>query len=684
MDQRWTKIRELFRAALDVDVKQRAAFLMEQCPDEHDIRERVESMLKAYDNDDTFLESPVANIGQRFASKKGHEALVGTRVGPYQIRRVIAQGGMGVVFEALDTKLEKIVALKMMNPALMQDMSFKLRFEQEAKTLAKLEDPHFVRVHALVEENHNTFIVMEYIHGITLAEHIRAKGTLSHREVARIGLQLLTALSKAHKQNIIHRDLKPSNIMLTRSDDGKLLVKVLDFGIAKNIQSPNTVTRTMGTVGTLYYMSPEQIRALPNIDHRTDIYSTGVTLYEALNGTLPFDITKDEFTIRKQIVEGRLHSASTPKSKPSNAVEQVLAKALEIDPVQRFQSADHMRTFLLSAIREYVPQEESAQQPVTPSQPLIKKRRVSPFALTLLGLLLVVPIVLYAVTGSLPFLPQEPGSTEQPLVDNLTPPNTESVTPSFASDTNSTTTAPADSQINLQPLPAEIDTLSQNSVNEAATEEFSSSEDTPEIPEFVNTSPIEGSTTTDTASLDPPDSSFDSQYIEPILTSPLQMGSIALGTAPPSNLIIDNVDFGPITLEDLTLTAEPHRFVVENREFGRWECSIDIRANESIERYIRFDQTISIPIVAMLPDTTPVRNASILIDGSRTGFETPMTIKVSPGLRTIGAQLDGYTQEFVSIEGAEGCFQKINSSINFDNNINYTDKRVIVILSKNE
>ena len=682
MDQRWTKIRALFRAALDVDVKQRAAFLMDQCPEDQEIRERVASMLSAYDNDDTFLESPVANIGQRFASKKGHETLVGTRVGPYQIRRVIAQGGMGVVFEALDTKLEKIVALKMMNPALMQDASFKLRFEQEAKTLAKLEDPHFVRVHALVEENHNTFIVMEYIHGITLAEHIRAKGTLSHREVARIGLQLLTALSKAHKQNIIHRDLKPSNIMLTRSDDGKLLVKVLDFGIAKNIHSSNTATRTMGMVGTLYYMSPEQIRALPNIDHRTDIYSTGVTLYEALNGTLPFDITKDEFTIRKQIVEGRLHSASTPKSTPSNAVEKVLAKALEIDPVQRFQSADHMRTILLSAIREYVPQEESPQQPVTPSLPLIKKRRVSPFVLTLLGLLLVVPIILYAVTGSLPFIPQEPEVTEQPLVDNLSPLNPESVTPAFASDTNNTTTTPADSQINLEPLPAQLDTPSQNIVDDTTLEEFSSSEDTPEIPEIGNTLPIEDSSTTEITTLGPPDSSFESPAIE-VPSTPLPLGSITLKTAPPSNLIIDNVDFGPIVLEDLNLTAEMHRFVVENREYGAWECSIRIQANQSIERDILFDQTISIPVVAMSPDSTLIRNASISLDGARTGFTTPMTIKVSPGLRTIEAQLDGYTQEDVIIEGAEGCFQKINSRINFDNSINYVDKRVIVILSKN-
>ena len=302
MDERWTQIRTLFRAALDVEEARREAFLDQQgvAPD---IRDRVLSMLAAYNDDDTFLEKPVI---ERPAKKTGPQELIGQTVGPYLIRRMIAQGGMGVVFEAFDTKLEKIVALKMMNPALMQDFSFKQRFEQEARTLARLEDPHFVRVYALIEEQGKTFIVMEYVHGITLAEHIRTKGTLKPREVAGIGIQLLLALSKAHKQNIIHRDLKPSNIMLTRTDDGRSIVKVLDFGIAKNIQANNAQTRTRGTVGTLFYMSPEQVRALPDIDHRTDLYSVGVTLFEALNGSLPFDITRDEFAIRKQIVEGQL------------------------------------------------------------------------------------------------------------------------------------------------------------------------------------------------------------------------------------------------------------------------------------------------------------------------------------------------------------------------------------------
>ena len=681
---------------MDVDVKQREAFLMEQCPDDQDIRDRVSTMLRAYDSDDTFLESPLKNFGQRFATQHGHEALVGTQVGPYRIRRVIAQGGMGVVFEAFDTKLEKIVALKMMNPALMQDRSFKLRFEQEAKTLAKLEDPHFVRVHALMESNHNTFIVMEYINGITLAEHIRAKGKLTPREVARVGLQLLTALSKAHKQNIIHRDLKPSNIMLTRSDDGKLLVKVLDFGIAKNIKSSHAVTRTMGSVGTLYYMSPEQIRALPTIDHRTDIYSSGVTLYEALNGSLPLDITKDEFTIRKQIVEGRFHDASSPKRAPSNPVEQVLAKALQIAPTDRYQSADEMRAALLSAIRrEHVDSagqtapQSGASQPVTP-QPLPiapkKKKNIAPLALAAIGILVLAPIILYAMTGSLPFLQPASSGTDSTLTV-VSPPsvNPESNSSSIAFDTTDTDTPAlppefqhteqSDSLLLVSPsqdpllVDTTIDTGSQLQEDLPLAENANTIlEDATPIPETPDTS------------LSPVPTLQDSV----VRQAPVQFGTITLLVRPPGNLFVNNNDFGPIVVEPLNLPADTHRFVIQNREYGTWECSLPVPANQSVEKNILFDQPISIPVVTMLPDSTTIRNASILMDGAPTGYETPQTIRVFPGLHTFEAQLSGYTQEEVLIDGAEGCFQKINTRVNFDSGIDYRDKRVIVILSKDE
>ena len=664
---------------------------MEQCPDDEEVRNRVASMLHAYDSDDTFLESPLKNFGERYASSRSHESLVGTKVGPYLIRRVIAQGGMGVVFEALDTNLEKIVALKMMNPALMQDLTFKRRFEQEAKTLAKLEDPHFVRVYALIEENHNTFIVMEYINGYTLAEHIRGRGNFSPREVARVGLQLLTALSKAHKQNIIHRDLKPSNIMLTKSDDGRMLVKVLDFGIAKNVQGSNAITRTMGTVGTLYYMSPEQIRALPDIDHRTDVYSAGVTLYEALNGTLPFDITKDEFTIRKQIVEGGLSARLASKRLPENSVEKVLAQAMDIDPARRFQSADQMRAALLAAIRAYnpetIPQPEAQHPgapPVAPAGPIPlapkKKRGFPRYAIPLVGLLIFVPLLLYAMRGNISFLQPAPAGTENPISESELPaPGTSTIPPEIPLDTLDTSpeVLPSD------PLPDTVAPITDEPVTDINTPTVSTVDEPSDTPDIVATPPEDSAAllaSSDSIFSSLPDSSPEPQDETPVVQPPVQYGSITLFVGPPGNLIVDNVDFGSVVVESLNLTADYHRFVIQNRDYGTWECTLEIPPNQPIEKNIFFDQPVSIPVVAMLPDSTIIRNASILIDGSPTGFETPQTVQVFPGLHSFGAELEGYTQESVQIDGAEGCFQKVNDRINFDNGVNYRDKRVIIVL----
>ena len=689
MDQHWTKIRRLFRAALDLDENQREAFLMEQCGDDPKMRERLVNMLSNYEKDETFLENPIVNIEEHWVPPKGPEALIGTTVGPYKIRRVIAKGGMGVVFEAFDTKLEKIFALKMMHPAFMQNESFKHRFEQEAKTLARLEDPHFVRVYALIEENNNTFIVMEYIHGVTLAEHIRAKKKLTPKEVAGVGIQLLTALSKAHKQNIIHRDLKPSNIMLTRTEDGKSLVKVLDFGIAKNLQNTGTVTRTVGTVGTLYYMSPEQIRALPDIDHRTDIYSSGVTLYEALEGALPFDITKDEFSIRKQIVEGKLHAATSSRHTTTNKVEQVLAKALEIDPTRRYQTADEMRAAFKTAFSKSSPQIKPA--PIAqPAKQAEKKRRPLPGFLMPFGIAIVfIPILLYATSGFLPIFQQGTESAEPPLSETLSTEQPEKNAQASIIDTTATSSDTLVIQTSEREEP--INQEDQSTPQAQSESQLTSSEgllglenetDIPELVDVIKDDAIE---------ILPPDDStiltnLDSINQTPItstIESPPATGDVVFFIKPASNIYVNNRDFGEANVLPLKLPAETHHFVVRNKELGMWECSLAIEANQEIERFNVFlDRTISIPVATVLQDSSFIRGASIILDGVPTGTETPMSIKVSTGLHSIEAELEGYQQEDILIEGAEGCFRKINANINFDSNINYTDKRITVVLRR--
>ena len=195
------------------------------------------------------------------------QSVIGKIVDNYQITAVLGKGGMGVVYKARNMALEKDVALKMMDASLARDESFLKRFQSEAKALAKLQNPNIVTVYDLRETELGFCIIMEYVEGTTLAAKIKQWGPLPVKMAISVFKQLLTALDHAHKVGVIHRDIKPSNIMLTEQN----IVKVTDFGLAK-IQQVSAATVTMGTGGTLYYMSPEQVRGLSNVDDRGDIY----------------------------------------------------------------------------------------------------------------------------------------------------------------------------------------------------------------------------------------------------------------------------------------------------------------------------------------------------------------------------------------------------------------------------
>ena len=233
------------------------------------------------------------------------ESLIGKTIDNYRILEVIGRGGMGVVLKAVDTSLEKIVALKMIDPFLAEDENFVRRFKTEAKALAKLENPNIVSVHALRETDKGLFMVMEYVDAKPLSKHLADNGPLSIKDIIAVSKQLLNAIGHAHEFGIIHRDIKPSNILLCY--DGK--IKVTDFGLAKVIQQKDAAsTVTQARAGTLYYMSPEQVKGLKNVDTRSDIYSLGMTIYEMTAGRVPFEKTDSDFTIQKQIVEGELPS----------------------------------------------------------------------------------------------------------------------------------------------------------------------------------------------------------------------------------------------------------------------------------------------------------------------------------------------------------------------------------------
>ncbi len=265
------------------------------------------------------------------------DSMIGQTIDNYKIVEIIGRGGMGIVYKAFDLSLEKTVALKMIDPFYARNESFVKRFKTEAKALAKLENTNIVSVYALRETENGLFMVMEYVKAKTVSEWLKEKGSLTINETINIVRQLLNAINHAHKSGVIHRDIKPNNILLC--EDGT--VKVMDFGLAKLIQEHGEQTTMTQTAGTLYYMSPEQIKGT-KIDNRSDIYAIGMTVFEMLTGRTPFEKGTSEFDIQRQIIEGKIKSPD--KFKPGIPKEFVkyIMKAVDKNADKRFHDINEM------------------------------------------------------------------------------------------------------------------------------------------------------------------------------------------------------------------------------------------------------------------------------------------------------------------------------------------------------
>ena len=324
------------------------------------------------------------------------ETTIGKVIDNYKIVDVLGKGGMGIVYKAVDMTLERDVALKLMDARIESDQNFLRRFQSEAKALAKLQNPNIVSIFALRETELGLCIVMEYVNGKTLAELIRRTGPLPIARTLHIFKQILTALGHAHKGGVIHRDIKPSNILLTDED----FVKITDFGLAK-IQQTSSVTVTMGTGGTLYYMSPEQLKGLANVDQRGDIYSTGMTLYESLTARIPFQDPEADFTIRQAIVEGKIDPPDKMNPSIPKELVKVVMKSIDRDPDRRYQNAGEMwsalERFAASVhIAERATAEENTMlyQVPTPEPPPSLRKKLIPIIATGVAVLAVLAFFL--------------------------------------------------------------------------------------------------------------------------------------------------------------------------------------------------------------------------------------------------------------------------------------------------
>ncbi len=288
--------------------------------------------------------------------------MIGQLIGSYRIEQKIGEGGMGAVYRGRDLMLEREVAIKALRPELARQPELVSRFRTEAVTLAKLNHSNIATLYNFVRQGDDFFMMMEFVRGRTLEEVIRQEGALEVERAVRLFCQALDGIAHAHALGVVHRDIKPANVMLTDSDE----VKVMDFGIARVLGTARQ-TKTGRLIGTLEYMPPEQMRG-QETDARADIYSLGILLYEMLTGRVPFQCNSDYELMRAQVED------QPPSPREFNGdiplpVELAILRALAKDPQARFQSAAEFRAALISA----VPAAALKPEPVRPAAESVMK-----------------------------------------------------------------------------------------------------------------------------------------------------------------------------------------------------------------------------------------------------------------------------------------------------------------------
>jgi serine/threonine protein kinase len=333
--ERWHHIDNLLGEALEVEASQRAAFLDQACAGDEELRRKIDALLAAHLEAESFIEVPAfASAAQVLAD----ESMVGQLLGHYQVLALIGVGGMGAVWKAKDTRLDREVAIKTLPPGFDRHQSRLLRFDREAKLLASLNHPNIATIHGLDEDRGRRFLVLELVEGDTLADRL-SHGPIPMEESLKLARQISEALEAAHEKGVIHRDLKPANIKIT--EDGTL--KVLDFGLAKafasgalhsdpsDSPSMSIESTEQGMIlGTVAYMAPEQARAM-KVDKRADIWSFGVVLYEMVTGTRPFQ-GADPAEMMSSVV------MKEPDFNPApHPIRRLLRKCLEKDPKNRLR-----------------------------------------------------------------------------------------------------------------------------------------------------------------------------------------------------------------------------------------------------------------------------------------------------------------------------------------------------------
>ena len=336
-DVKWRRLEAIYHAALSREPDDRSAYVVEACEGDEELEREVTSLLRQDVSKSAFLDHPAEEALGTSPSRARHrkfDSPLGKTLLHYRVVEKLGEGGMGVVYKAEDTKLRRTVALKFPPLDKVSSEEHQARFLREAQAAAALSHPNICTVHDIYEVDGQPFIAMELVEGQSLKEKLRER-PLPLKEAIDIAAQAAEGLAAAHNASVVHRDIKGANLMLTPQGQ----VKIMDFGLAQ-VRDRSHLTKTGTTLGTAAYMSPEQALA-KETDHRTDIWSLGVVLYEMLTGRLPFggDVAA---AIAYAVVNVDPEPPTALRSGLPVELDAIIGKALAKDPRERYQHVEEM------------------------------------------------------------------------------------------------------------------------------------------------------------------------------------------------------------------------------------------------------------------------------------------------------------------------------------------------------
>ena len=350
--ERWQQIRDLLHSAMQLEPTQRPSYLELHCSSDPSLRKDVDSFLATEERlKSSFLESPaLAHVARERITDSLMLFTTGMKLGPYEIQSLLGAGGMGDVYRARDTRLDRTVAIKVLPPYLSSDPVRRQRFEREARAISALQHPNICTLYDVGEQGGTDYLIMECLEGETLASRLR-QGPLPLHQTVRCGIEVADALDTAHRRGIVHRDLKPGNIFLTAHGE----CKVLDFGLAMleevaplpetpTVSRPEALTGPGTALGTVAYMSPEQARGEP-LDARSDLYSLGAMLYEVATGKPAFPGKTSAMVFKSILDETPVAPTELNRALPVR-LDEIIGKALEKDRDLRYQSVADLRADL--------------------------------------------------------------------------------------------------------------------------------------------------------------------------------------------------------------------------------------------------------------------------------------------------------------------------------------------------